>query len=295
MDLTLVQDDLLERWWRTDGGAGIRWTSSHVEGGADPPSHRTPHRCGADRPVEVVLEGGTTALHLGLEAQASGTSTRTHGAPDGGCRCLHRHPVGILVAWEAPLAGNISAGHTLEDNGQHTVTMGTVSLVHNSGPWDLDTTGARPFNGTGRIGLPSRRRLSRRPPGKGQPGHGGRAQRGSAWLTLDVDGVPAEVLPRPELRWTLTSLPSTARSMGGRKRTGDPRGTGLPAVAGCRGRPYTMGDLTRPAMRCRAFRLGPAVRGRRQTLGQAQGLHSAVVEMNQWPLACSIPCSTEGA
>ena len=225
---TLVRDDLLERWsgGTQSVGPGSRWTGSHVEGQLETRLLLTGLHVDAVRtgPMEVVLEGGTTALHVGLEAEAirhaqAGRMERltVDAAVSTGTRS------DILVAWEAPLAGNISAGHILEDNGQHTVTMETVSLVHDSGPWSLDTTGAGTvqWDGTDWTSLTAEEIVLAGPLGRVSLNTEAGPSGERSWLTLEVDGVPAEVLPgwAREPRWTLISLPSPARSMGGRKWT----------------------------------------------------------------------------
>lgn len=305
VDLTLVRDDLLERWsgGTQSVGPGSRWTGSHVEGQLQTRLLLTGLHVDAVRtgPMEVVLEGGTTALHVGLEAEAirhaqAGRMERltVDAAVSTGTRS------DILVAWEAPLAGNISAGHTLEDNGQHTVTMETVSLVHDSGSWDLDTSGARTvqWDGTDWTSLTADEVVLTGPLGRVSLNTEAGPIGERPWLTLDADGVPAKVLPGWAGAALDVDLPAVDGTLNGRAQTDLTTREGVAFLQwqDATAAPYAMGDL------CLDLRWGAGLSGSVQQfveddevlVARLRGPHSAVVEMNQWPLGLLNPLLDKG-
>ncbi|MBK12832.1 MAG: hypothetical protein CL849_04815, partial [Crocinitomicaceae bacterium] len=203
VDLTLLQDDLLERWssGTRSVGSNSRLTGSYV--GGDLVSqidltalHSEDIRTG---PLTLFLTGGTSALHVELEAKAAQYGNAAH---------LDRLTLDATVStgtkskisleWDAPLAGEIEAHHQLIGEKEHLVKPKVFNAEHASGLWTLDTTLQRELRWTGAdwttlvvdgfalAGPLGRVALS------SIPSLGGRA----SILGLDIDGVPTESLPR---------------------------------------------------------------------------------------------------
>ena len=300
VDLTLVRDDLLERWsgGTQSVGPGSRWTGSHVNGQLETRLNLTGLHFDAVRtgPVDLVLEGGTTALHVGLEAQAirhtqagrmenltveAAVSTGTQSD--------------ILIAWNAPLAGRISAGHTLQENGRHILTMGSVSLAHDSGPWDLDTTrsGTFQWDGTDWTSLTAMEFVLDGPLGKVQLNTETVPSGERPWLILDVDGVPAEVLPGWAGAWLDADLPAVTGTLNGRAQLDLRRriGQGFLQWQDAAAAPYALGDL------CLDLQWDEGLSGTVQQfvedtevlVARLEDPNAALVEMTRWPLGMLNP------
>ena len=189
VDLTLLRDDLLERWsaGTQSVGPGSRWTGSYVDGTLETRLNLTGLHIDALRtgPLDLALEGGTTALHVGLEvhgirhAQAGRVEHLTvDAAVSTGTES------DILVEWDATLSGRIMAEHRMEKNGVHKVHFEDVSLLHDTGPWGLDTTHLSRFqwDGTDWTSLNVEEFILKGPLGKS------RAHQEAPWVTINVPG-----------------------------------------------------------------------------------------------------------
>ena len=126
VDLTLLRDDLLERWSAALHSIGpqSRITGSLLDGTLETRLDLTAlHHDGLRMgPVELVLSGGTSALHIALNAR----SARHHRAGrldqltvDASVSTDTRSR--ILVDWTAPLAGHVEVEHRLEAGTLHRI------------------------------------------------------------------------------------------------------------------------------------------------------------------------------
>ena len=118
VDLTLLRDDLLERWSAGTRSVGpqSRITGSHVAGALETrvdltALHHDDLRMG---PTELLVSGGTSALHLTLDVDSA------HHARAGRLNRLTLDATvsadtrsRILLDWDAALAGHIDLEHVL--------------------------------------------------------------------------------------------------------------------------------------------------------------------------------------
>ena len=201
VDLTLLRDDLLERW-----SAGLhsigpqsRISGSFLNGTLETRLDLTALHSDAIRtgPVDLVLSGGTSALHIALNAH----SARHHRAGrldqltvDASVSTDTRSR--ILVDWTAPLAGHVEVEHRLESGTLHRIDPIAVNLDHASGSWMLDALHAGDLCWTGADwrtltvdGIALNGELGRI---QLRSTSGGKAS--SPPLAIDVDGVPVEAL-----------------------------------------------------------------------------------------------------
>jgi len=203
VDLTLLQDDLLERWssGTRSVGSHSRLTGSYVDGALISQIDLTALHSDGLRtgPLTLSLTGGTSALHLELEANAAQYGSAAHldrlsldAAVSTGTKSK------ISLEWDAPFAGEIEVHHQLIGEEEHLVKPEVFSVNHASGLWTLDTAMEREFRWTGADWT------SLVVDGFALAGPLGRVTLGSitapdgrhSTLGLDIDGVPTESLPQ---------------------------------------------------------------------------------------------------
>ena len=142
VDVTLLRDDLLERWSAGTGSVGpqSRITGSHVAGTLETRVDLTAlHHDGLRMgPTELSISGGRSALHLTLDVDSA------HHALVGRLNGLTLDAMvsadtrsRILLDWDAELAGHIDLEHALSGNREHAVRFKEVALRHDSEPWNL--------------------------------------------------------------------------------------------------------------------------------------------------------------
>ncbi len=218
VDLTLLQDDLLERWSSGTHSVGSHstLTGSFVDGALVSridltALHSDDLRTG---PLTLSLTGGTSALHLELDA---------NGAQYGNAGHLDRVTLDAAVStgtkskisleWDAPFAGEIEVHHQLIGEKEHLVKAEVFNVEHASGMWIMDTALQREFQWTGADWT------SLVVDGFALAGPLGRVALGSitfpegrpSKLGLDIDGVPIESLPQ----WAGSALQFDAPDLGG--------------------------------------------------------------------------------
>jgi len=202
VDLTLLRNDLLERWSAGTRSVGpqSRLTGSYVNGALE--SHLNLTALHSDElrtgPLTLSMTGGTSALHVELEAQGARyadmgrlESVALDAAVSTGTQSR------IALEWDAPFSGRIEVSHQLEGDLWHIVTPMAVSLTHASGQWNLDVDHPASFRWTGvdwrsleasgfeLAGPLGRLKLDSETDSTGA----------GTWLGLDADGVPTETLP----------------------------------------------------------------------------------------------------
>lgn len=203
VELTLLQDDLLERWssGTRSVGSNSKLTGSFVDGALVSQIDLTALHSDKLRtgPLTLSLTGGTSALHVELEANRA-----QHGDIGGLDRVALDAAVStgtqskISLEWDAPFAGQIEVHHQLIDARKHLLKPVVVNVEHASGQWSLDTALQREFqwigadwttlivDGFALTGPLGRVQLDSETGPNGSP----------TKLGLDIDGVPTEFLPR---------------------------------------------------------------------------------------------------
>jgi hypothetical protein len=225
VDLTLLRDDLLERWSAGTRSVGpqSRITGSHVAGALETrvdltALHHDDLRMG---PTELLVSGGTSALHLTLDADSAhhARAGRLNGLTlDATVSADTRSR--ILLDWDAALAGHIDLEHVLGADREHAVRLKEVALRHDSGPWNLGGESAplvqwmgedwrgmtvEEFILTGPLG---RVRLHSDVPGNAA----------TPPLTIDVDGLPTEALTAWASTAAYLPIPSVSGTLNGKGR-----------------------------------------------------------------------------
>jgi len=301
VDLTLLRDDLLERW-----SAGLhsigpqsRITGSFLDGKLETRLDLTAFHSDAFRtgPLELVLSGGTSALHIALDAR----SARHHRAGrldrltlDASVSTDARSR--ILVDWTAPLAGHVEVEHSLEADTLHHIHPIAVDLEHASGSWVLDALHAGDLHWTGANWR------SLMVDGIALNGELGRIQMRSAPdapphaapLSIEVDGVPVEALAT----WASSAarnvpLPALSGTLNGQARVdlSSLHSAAYVQWQDARMPPYDLGDLC-VDVRWTGSPLGSIqqfVADQEVLVASFDGRDHLMLDVQDWPLALINP------
>lgn len=223
LDLTLLRDDLLERWSAGTRSLGpqSRITGSHVAGALETrvdltALHHDDLRMG---PTELLVSGGATALHLTLDVDSA------HHARVGRLNGLTLDATvsadtrsRILLDWDAALAGHIDLEHVLGANRQHAVRWKEVALRHDSGPWYLEGESAPlvQWKGQDWRGMTAEEFILTGPLGRVRLHSDVEGNSATPPLTIEVDGLPTEALTA----WASTAadlpIPSVSGTLNGK-------------------------------------------------------------------------------
>ena len=226
VNLTLMREDLIEEW--SDGlwsvGPGSQLEGSYQNGELTTRLdvtglHIQDIRTGR---AGFSLSGGTSALHVELDAediQNDQLDVASHldlyAAVSTGTQS------DIVLEWQAPLSGRVTLTHSLESGGRHVVVPRVLSLLHESGPWHLDTTsgGQVQWNGKDWRSIMVNQLALDGPLGRLELNTETTGRTGFPRLTLDMDRIPAHALSTASGAWLDAELPDVAGLLNGQLHT----------------------------------------------------------------------------
>lgn len=223
VDVTLMRDDLLERWSAGTGSVGpqSRITGSHVAGTLETRVDLTAlHHDGLRMgPTELRISGGPSALHLTLDVDSARHAQvgRLNGLTlDATVSADTRSR--ILLDWDAALAGHMDMEHVLSGERGHAVRFNELALRHDSGPWNLGDQSAPLVQWTGEDwrGMTVEEFILTGPLGRVRLHSDVPENAATSPLTVDVDGLPTEALTAWASKAADLSVPAVSGTLNGK-------------------------------------------------------------------------------